>query len=61
MKNPISGQIVVAEIVVHADSDPQGVKKAVQKNCFEGLARHKVPGLVKVVESIAISASGKKA
>ena len=61
MKNPISGQIVVAEIVVHADSAPQGLKKAVQKNCFEGLARHKVPGLVKVVESIAISASGKKA
>ena len=61
MKNPISGQIVVAEIVVHTDFDSNDVKKEVQKKCFAGLARHKVPGLVKVVDSIAVSASGKKA
>ena len=59
--NPISGQIVVAEIVVHAGSDSVTVRKQVQKACFEGLARHKVPGMVKVVDSIEISASGKKA
>ena len=59
--NPISGQIVVADIVVHSGHDPAVVRKQVQKACFEGLARHKVPGMVKVVDSIAISASGKKA
>jgi acyl-CoA synthetase (AMP-forming)/AMP-acid ligase II len=61
MPNPISGQVVVAEIVTRPDVDRESLVRDVAAACRRDLPRFQVPGLIKVVERIDIAESGKKA
>jgi acyl-coenzyme A synthetase/AMP-(fatty) acid ligase len=58
--NPITGQVLVAEIVCSPGSDPNEVRETVSRKCRAMLPSHKVPRVVRVVDSIDIAASGKK-
>jgi acyl-coenzyme A synthetase/AMP-(fatty) acid ligase len=61
-KNPITGAIVVADVVaaVHP-ADPEALKREVIERCRAALARHKVPASVRLVPAIDVAASGKLA
>lgn len=61
-KNPITGAIVVADVVVTAAaSDAEALKGEILEACRENLARHKVPAVIRFVPAIEVSASGKLA
>ena len=64
-KNPITGAIVAAEVVL-ADNeqalDAYGVestKAEILETCRNALAAHKVPASIRVVKSLEVSPSGK--
>jgi acyl-CoA synthetase (AMP-forming)/AMP-acid ligase II len=58
--SPITGQAVVAEIVVAPGRDPNEVRLAVMTACRQRLPRHQVPAVLRVVPAIAVADSGKK-
>jgi acyl-coenzyme A synthetase/AMP-(fatty) acid ligase len=63
-KSPITGAIVVADIVVEAASgvpETEGLKNEILDACRQALARHKVPTVIHFVPTLDISASGKLA
>jgi acyl-CoA synthetase (AMP-forming)/AMP-acid ligase II len=60
VRNPITGQLVVAEIVVEPGRDAQQVKQAAAAHVQGSLASYKVPRSIRVVDSIATSQAGKK-
>ena len=63
-KSPITGAIVVADIVVEAASgvpETEGLKNDILDSCRQVLARHKVPTVIRFVPALDISASGKLA
>jgi len=53
--NPITGKIVVADIVVQPGFDPLKVKKDIMKQCNITLSRQKVPKMIYIKEDIDIS------
>ena len=67
-KNPITGTIVVADVVVKSDSQPNTADAAVQRLksdilevCRRTLPPYKVPAMVRFVPSIEVAPSGKLA
>ncbi|HTQ34347.1 MAG TPA: fatty acid--CoA ligase family protein [Stellaceae bacterium] len=59
-KSPITGAIVVADVVVTADHAPlDAVKGEIFDTCRGTLARHKVPAVIRFVPAIEVAASGK--
>ncbi|MBV9553466.1 MAG: long-chain fatty acid--CoA ligase [Alphaproteobacteria bacterium] len=59
-KNPITGAIVVAEVVAAAGrGDPEALKQEILDACRAALARHKVPATIRLVPAIDVAASGK--
>ena len=58
--SPITGQAVLAEIVVEKDTDSEPVRLATMQSCRSQLARHKVPSMIRVLPAIEVSPSGKK-
>jgi acyl-CoA synthetase (AMP-forming)/AMP-acid ligase II len=67
-KSPITGAIVVADVVVETDADLDGASPAtkaleieIREACRRALAPHKVPALIRFVPSLDIGASGKLA
>ncbi|HVN02209.1 MAG TPA: long-chain fatty acid--CoA ligase [Caulobacteraceae bacterium] len=59
-KSPITGAVVVAEVVLSAPASNEGaVKDEILAECRRGLAAFKVPAMVKFVPSLALSANGK--
>jgi acyl-CoA synthetase (AMP-forming)/AMP-acid ligase II len=61
-KSPITGAIVVADVVVTAAHAPlEAVKSEIFDTCRGALARHKVPALIHFVPTIEVSAAGKLA
>jgi acyl-coenzyme A synthetase/AMP-(fatty) acid ligase len=64
-KNPITGAIVVADVVLReADSDTSAdrageVKREILQACRDRLPQHKVPAAIRFVPSLQVSASGK--
>ncbi len=58
--NPITGFLVAAEVVIAPELDPAATRSAILAACREGLAAYQVPRVFKIVESIAVRASGKK-
>ncbi len=63
-KSPITGAIVVADIVVEAATgvpETEGLKNEILDACRQALARHKVPTVIHFVPALDISASGKLA
>jgi acyl-coenzyme A synthetase/AMP-(fatty) acid ligase len=58
--NPITGAIVVADVVVGNDqADAAVVKEEIAELCRSNLARHQIPATFRIVPSLAISESGK--
>jgi len=67
-KNPVTGAIVVAEIVLKPGStaaEPAGenvaLKTEILENCHRALAAHKVPAAIRIVASLEVTPSGKVA
>jgi acyl-coenzyme A synthetase/AMP-(fatty) acid ligase len=61
-KNPITGALVVADIVVTPEHAPlDTVKDQILAACQRDLARHKVPAVIRFVPAIEVAASGKLA
>jgi acyl-coenzyme A synthetase/AMP-(fatty) acid ligase len=58
--NPITGAIVIADIVLGPSPDePDEVKEEIMNLCRHKLARHQIPVSLRVVSSLAIAESGK--
>ena len=67
-KNPVTGAIVVAEIMLKpapgaSDAIPQNttLKSEILENCRRALAAHKVPAAIRIVTSLDVTPSGKVA
>jgi acyl-coenzyme A synthetase/AMP-(fatty) acid ligase len=59
-KSPITGAIVVADVVAAAEpADAEALKREILDGCRTALARHKVPASIRLVPAIAVAASGK--
>ena len=63
-KNPITGALVVADVILKAPSTPEGeeaseIQKTIKQFCRESLAPHKVPATIRFVPALAISETGK--
>jgi acyl-CoA synthetase (AMP-forming)/AMP-acid ligase II len=63
-KSPVTGALVVAEVVMNsgssaADRNTTAVKESILELCRAELPPHKVPALIKIVASLALSGSGK--
>src|SRR5262245_31258103 len=63
-KNPITGALVVADVLLKDPSTPEGeqareLQQTIQQFCRESLAPHKVPAAISFVPAIAISETGK--
>jgi acyl-CoA synthetase (AMP-forming)/AMP-acid ligase II len=64
-KNPITGAIVVADVVLKPDAsaDAAGrigaLRGEIMELCRERLAQHKVPAMIRFVPSLNVAASGK--
>lgn len=64
MKNPVTGSVVVADVVLNAESTPgnrdrQAVHDDILRLCRESLPPSKVPAAVRFVSTVAMTASGK--
>ena len=61
-RNPILGDVIVANVVLKASSDaPAALKDDILSACRARLDRHKVPAIVTFVPSLEIGESGKLA
>ena len=65
-KNPITGAIVVADVVLRAEHAAAGavdrtleVKREILRACRDELAEHKVPASIRFVPSLDVAATGK--
>jgi len=64
-RNPITGAVIVAEVVLRdsyspGDSDrAEGVKNDLLNACRRALAAHKVPALLRFVPALELTAAGK--
>jgi acyl-coenzyme A synthetase/AMP-(fatty) acid ligase len=67
-KNPITGAVVVADVVLRSElglGDPttgvEALKSEILKACYRSLAPHKVPAAIRFVPFVEVTASGKLA
>jgi acyl-CoA synthetase (AMP-forming)/AMP-acid ligase II len=61
-KSPITGAIVVADVVAAAEpADADALKREILGECRAALARFKVPASIRLVAAIEVAASGKLA
>lgn len=58
--NPITGQVVTADVVAAQELTPSALRKAIRQHCTHVLSRYKVPAKVNVVTSIAHTGRFKK-
>jgi acyl-coenzyme A synthetase/AMP-(fatty) acid ligase len=63
-KNPITGALVVADVLLKDSSLPEGeqaaqLQQSIRQLCRESLALHKVPAAICFVPTLAISETGK--
>ena len=63
-KNPITGALVVADVLLKDPSTPEGeqslqLQQTITQFCRESLAPHKVPAVISFVPALAISETGK--
>jgi len=59
-RNPLVGQIVVAEIELKPDADESNAKQEIQRHCSDHLDRYKVPREITFVDRIAVTDRLKK-
>ena len=65
-KNPITGAIVVADVVLRAERNNEAdrtieLKREILQACRDSLPQHKVPATIRFVPSLDVSATGKMA
>ena len=64
-RNPITGAVVVADVVLAASASsaaadaPDAVKNALLDACRRALAAHKVPAMLRFVPALEFTAAGK--
>jgi len=59
-KNPVTGAIVVAEVVTRGASTSDGaLGREILAHCGERLQRHKMPAVIRFVEKLDLSPAGK--
>jgi acyl-coenzyme A synthetase/AMP-(fatty) acid ligase len=63
-KNPITGALVVADVLLKGSSTPEGeqvreLQRTIKQFCRDSLAPHKVPAAISFVPALAISETGK--
>jgi acyl-coenzyme A synthetase/AMP-(fatty) acid ligase len=63
-KNPITGALVVADVLLKDPSTPEGeqaraLQQTIKQFCRESLAPHKVPAAISFVPALAIAETGK--
>ncbi len=58
-QNPVMGNLVMADVVITDDLDKIVAKKSVMQYCRQNLSDYKVPAMIKIVDEIKITASGK--
>lgn len=61
-KSPITGALVVADVVLTSDpvdADVTALQDEILRRCRDALPRHKVPATINVVPALAVAASGK--
>jgi acyl-coenzyme A synthetase/AMP-(fatty) acid ligase len=58
--NPVTGQLVAADVVLAKGQEPDAAKARILAMCRARLAAYQVPRLLKFVDSIEVRASGKK-
>ena len=63
-QNPITGSIVVADVVLKSEQQGEGaqqieVRNDILKLCREALPRHKVPAAISFVPALTVAATGK--
>jgi acyl-CoA synthetase (AMP-forming)/AMP-acid ligase II len=63
-KNPITGAIVVADVVLR-DQEIEGgtdqIKREIMQTCRDTLAEYKVPAAIRIVPALDVAATGKLA
>ena len=60
-RSPITGSLVVADVVLKGESDLADVKGEILVLCNENLAAHKVPATLRFVPALDVAAAGKLA
>ena len=63
-KSPITGAIVVADVVLAGDADAtrsEAIRKEILGLCKASLLAHKVPAMIRFVEQLDVTAAGKLA
>lgn len=60
VSNPISGNLVAAEVVIAPGLDKEQARTTILQQCRAQLEKHQVPRVLKVVDSIVVRESGKK-
>ena len=66
-KNPITGAVVVADVVVKSEADrgatagTEKLQSEILEACRRALAPHKAPAIIRFVSSLDVTASGKLA
>ena len=61
-KNPITGSIVVADVMLKDPANPDpAIKQAILGACRESLTEFKVPAMLRFVDNLALTAGGKLA
>ncbi len=60
-RSPITGAIVVADIVLGQDMDPDAARRAILETCRANLKPFKVPSMLRFVASLDMTAGGKLA
>ena len=59
-KNPITGALVVAEVVLNSELESAGeLKNEIRELCRQSLPRHKVPASIRFVPALDLAATGK--
>jgi len=63
-KNPITGALVVADVVLNAEADAANgraleLAQEIMRRCREVLPRHKVPAAINFVPGLTVNATGK--
>ncbi len=63
-KNPVTGSVVVADVVLRADSpsavrDPRAIRNDILLSCRRSLSAYKIPATINFVLDLAVAESGK--
>lgn len=60
-KNPITGALVVADVVLDRSEPTDGLRQEIIRLCRDTLARHKVPATINFVAALTVAETGKLA